>query len=135
MRLALIASFLLVRLALSAESGCPVSVIQVKRDPGFCDGITYCFFVTAGNHSGQIASVNLRASAFDSRKTQHPLPFVYSIDKLAPDSPITRQFSTHRLQGSDYQGVKVWVADVQFSNGTLWKDDGRMICSGEDIRK
>jgi hypothetical protein len=126
---------LLARLALSAESTCPVSVMQVKRDPGFCDRITYCFFVTAGNHSSQIASVDLRASAFDSRKMEHPLPFVFAIDKLAPDNPITCHFSTHRLQGSDYKGVKVWVADVRFSNGTSWKDDGRMICSGADVKK
>jgi hypothetical protein len=135
MRLAWIASFLLVRLALSAESACPVSVMQVKRDPGFCDRNTYCFFVTAGNHSSQVASVNLKASAFDSRRIEHLLPFVYPIEKLAPDNPTTCQFSTHRLLGSDYKGVKVWVADVRFSNGTSWKDDGRMICSGQDIKK
>ena len=117
-------------------SACPVTIQGVKRDTGIGDRNTYCFSLDAANVSGRpIAAVNLHAVAVDSKPWEHPLRYSYVVDGIGPGESKTAYFSTHRLLGTDYRGVKVWVDSVEFQDKSEWKDSGGHACAGQDIRK
>jgi hypothetical protein len=117
-------------------AACPVTIQDVKRDTGIGDRNTYCFSLDAANVSGKpISAVNLRAVAMDSKTWEHPLRYSYVVDGIGPGESKRAYFSTHRLLGTDYRGVKVWVDSVQFQDKSEWKDSGDRACAGQDLRK
>jgi hypothetical protein len=119
----------------AANSACPVVISQVKRDTGLGDRITYCFSLNATNTSGKpIASLGLKAAAVDSKHMVHVLPYEYPLADIGAGQIKPGYFSTHRLLGSDYIGVKVWTDRIQFSDKTTWKDDGTHACGSQDIK-
>jgi hypothetical protein len=122
------------KLALGASPNCPIAISDVKRDTGLGDRITYCFSLKATNISGKsVASLELQAAAVDSKRMSHVLNYRYPLDNLAPGQTKDGYFSTHRLLGSDYRGVKVWVDRIRYADNSIWSDDGSRVCGGRDI--
>jgi hypothetical protein len=121
--------------ARAANPACPVVIEQVKRDTGLGDRITYCFSLNAINTSGKsIESLGLKAAAVDSKHMVHVLPYEYPLSAIGAGQAKGGYFSTHRLLGSDYSGVKVWVDHIHFSDKTTWNDDGTRACGSQDIK-
>ena len=124
------------RLAFSASGACPVTVSEVKRDTGLGDRNTYCFSLLATNHSGKsISSVEFKAAAVDSKHQTHVLNYDYPLDKIPSGEAKLGYYSSHRLLGSDYRGIKVWVKRVLYTDSTSWLDDGNRSCGSQDIKK
>lgn len=129
-------AILAVRLALAANASCPATIEKVRRDAGIGDRNTYCFSLEVVNHSGKpISEVNLSAVAVDSKPWEHPLHYDYVVAKIAPGERKAAYFSTHRLLGTDYRGVKVWVQSIRFQDRTIWNDNGTRACGSEDVKK
>jgi hypothetical protein len=113
-----------------------VTIEKLKKDSGLGDRNTYCFSLEATNQSGKsISIVNLQAVAIDSKPWEHPLRFTYAIGKIGAGESKDAYFSTHRLLGTDYRGVKVWVDSVEFQDRSLWKDAGSRACGAQDVKK
>jgi hypothetical protein len=126
---------LVARAALAADGSCPVSITKVKRDSGLGDRITYCFSLKAINNSGKpISSLTLKAAAVDSKRFVHLLNYEYPIDNVGPGETKDGYFSSHRLLGSDYQGIKVWVNKIEYKDHTVWADDGARNCGSQDLK-
>jgi hypothetical protein len=126
---------LVVRAALAADGGCPVAITDVKRDTGLGDRITYCFSLQATNNAGKpISSLLVRAAAVDSKGFVHLLNYDYPINDVAAGATKDGYFSSHRLLGSDYQGIKVWVKEIEYKDHTSWTDDGRRACGSQDLK-
>ncbi|MFZ0591071.1 MAG: hypothetical protein WAM39_11340 [Bryobacteraceae bacterium] len=131
-----ILAVLAARLTLAAEAACPVTIEKVRRDTGVGDRNTYCFSLEVVNHSAkQISEVNLSAVAIDSKPWEHPLHYDYVVAQVGPGETKAAYFSTHRLLGTDYHGVKVWVQSIGFQDRTTWKDNGTRACGSEDVKK
>lgn len=123
------------QIALAAGASCPVTLQRVKRDTGIGDRNTYCFSLQADNQSGKrIAAVHIQAVAVDSQPWEHPLRYDYVVSNLEPGQTKQAYFSTHRLLGTDYRGVKVWVESVQFQDKNMWKDAGNRACGAKDLK-
>jgi hypothetical protein len=123
------------QIALAAGGSCPVSLQHVKRDTGIGDRNTYCFSLQADNQSGKrIAVVHINAVAVDSQPWEHPLRYDYVISNLEQGQTKQAYFSTHRLLGTDYRGVKVWVESVEFEDKSSWKDTGNRACGAKDVK-
>jgi hypothetical protein len=119
---------------MGAGPNCPVAIRNVNRDTGLGDRITYCFSLNATNNSAKsIAGLELKAAAVDSKLVTHVLNYRYPLDNIAPSQTKHGYFSTHRLLGSDYRGVKVWVDRIRYSDNSIWSDDGSRTCGGQDI--
>jgi hypothetical protein len=126
---------LVVRAALAADGNCPVTITDVKRDTGLGDRITYCFSLKATNNAGKpISSLVVKAAAVDSKGYVHLLNFDYPMNDLAAGETKDGYFSTHRLLGSDYQGIKLWVNKIDYKDRTSWTDDGRRACGSQDLK-
>lgn len=126
---------LLVRAALGADAGCPVTISKVKRDSGLCDRITYCFSFDASNASGKpISALQVHGAAVDSKHRVHPLQYDYAVNDIASGQTRNVSFSSHRLLGGDYQGIKLWVNHIQFADNTTWDDGGNRSCGGQDVK-
>jgi hypothetical protein len=124
------------RLALAATASCPVTIEKVKRDAGLGDRNTYCFSLEVVNRSGKpISEINLTAVAIDSKPWEHPLRYDYVVGKIEAGERKAAYFSTHRLLGTDYRGVKVWVQNIAFQDRTAWNDNGTRICGSEDVKR
>ncbi len=131
----LIAAFVL-RVALAAETSCPVSISEVKRDTGLGDRITYCFSLKATNRAAKpIPTHVLRAAAVDSKGYVHLLNYDYPMNNIPAGDTRDGYFSSHRLLGSDYQGIKIWVKEVDYKDGGDWTDNGDRTCGGQDVKK
>jgi hypothetical protein len=125
-----------VKMAWAVTAPCPVTLEKVKRDSGLGDRNTYCFSLEAANHSSRaIRVVKLGAVAIDSKPWEHPLRFTYEIEKIPPGVAKSAYFSTHRLLGTDYRGIKLWVESIEFDDQSSWKDNGSRACGSEDVRK
>lgn len=132
---ACLASAIAAQIALGAGVSCPVVLQNVKRDTGIGDRNTYCFSLQAGNQSGRrIAAVHIRAVAVDSKPWEHPIRYDYIVSNLDPGQTKQAYFSTHRLLGTDYRGVKVWVESVDFQDKNIWKDAGNRSCAAKDVK-
>jgi len=126
---------LVVRGMLAADGGCPVTISKVKRDTGLGDRITYCFSLQATNNAGKpISSLVLRAAAVDSKGFVHLLNYDYPLSDLPAGDTKDGYFSSHRLLGSDYQGIKVWVNKIEYKDHTGWRDDGNRTCGSQDLK-
>jgi hypothetical protein len=134
---AFLISAFLANAAYCSGAGCPVSIDQVKRDTGLRDVITYRFTVKATDTSGRkIAVAQFKAAAVDLKRQVHTLLFVYPIEDFEAGQTRKAEFDTHRLVGSDYRGIKVWVDSVRFADGTTWSDgNDRHSCAGQDVKK
>jgi hypothetical protein len=120
----------------AANPSCPVSLQDVRRDTGLGDRNTYCFSLDVKNNTQRpIAVVNLKAVALDSKPWEHPLRYTYVVQKLTSTETRNAYFSTHRLLGTDYKGVKVWVDTIEFQDKGVWSDSGRRSCGGADVKK
>ncbi len=129
-------AILAVRLTLAADASCPVTIARVRRDAGIGDRNTYCFSLEVVNNSAKpISEVNLSVVAIDSKPWEHPLHYDYVVAKIAAGERKAAYFSTHRLLGTDYRGVKVWVQSIGFQDRTTWKDNGTRACASEDVKK
>lgn len=125
-----------IRVAFAADASCPVSISEVKRDTGLGDRITYCFSLKATNRAAKpISTLILRAAAVDSKGYMHVLNYDYPINNIAADATKDGYFSSHRLLGSDYQGIKVWVKEIDYNDGGVWTDNGDRACGGQDVKK
>lgn len=134
---AFLISAVLAKAALCAPAGCPVSIDQVRRDTGLRDVETYRFTVKLTDTSGRkIAVAQLKAAVTDSEHQSHTLLFVYPVESLEPGQTRKAEFDTHRLVGSDYQSIRVWVNTVRFADGSTWSDasDSRA-CGNRDGKK
>lgn len=120
-----------------APAACPVTIDQVKHDTGLRDVITYRFTVKVTDTSGRkIALAQLKAAAIDSERQSHTLMFVYPVENLEPGQTRKAEFDTHRLVGSDYRGIKVWVNRIRFADGSSWSDAGdSRSCENHDGKK
>jgi hypothetical protein len=124
------------QIAFAAGASCPVSLQHVKRNTGIGDRNTYCFSLVADNQSGRrIAIVHINAVAIDSKPWEHPLRYDYVVSDLEPGRAKPAYFSTHRLLGTDYLGVKVWVESVEFEDKSTWKDAGNRACGAKDVAR
>jgi hypothetical protein len=124
------------QLAFGAAGACPVTVSNVKRDTGLGDRNTYCFSLDATNNSGKnISSVEFHAAAVDSKHVTHVLNYDYPLDKIPAGETKLGYYSSHRLLGSDYQGIRVWVNRVLYADHTTWEDDGKRSCGSQDVKK
>jgi hypothetical protein len=133
--LTLIAAFV-VNAALAADGSCPVTISKVKRDTGLGDRITYCFSLKATNEAAKpISSLVLKAAAVDSKGFVHVLNYDYPINDVAAGDTKDGYFSSHRLLGSDYQGIQVWVNRIDYKDGSTWTDSGNRACSGQDVKR
>ena len=131
----LIAVVILAKLAVCASPNCPVAIDDVKRDTGLGDRITYCFSLKATNNSGKsIAGLELKAAAVDSKQVSHVLNYRYPLDNIPSGQEKSGYFSTHRLLGSDYRGVKVWVDRIRYADNSVWIDDGSRSCGSQDVK-
>jgi hypothetical protein len=107
----------------------------VKRDTGIGDRNTYCFSLQAENQSGKrIAAVHIQAVAVDSQPWEHPIRYDYVVANLEPGQAKQAYFSTHRLLGTDYRGIKVWVESIDFQDKDIWKDGGGRSCGAKDVK-
>lgn len=126
---------LVVRTVLAADGACPVTVSKVKRDTGLGDRITYCFSLKATNNAAKpIDNLVFRAAAVDSKGFVHVLNYDYPMAGIPAGSTKDGYYSTHRLLGSDYEGIKVWVSRVEYKDGTKWADSGDRACGSEDLK-
>jgi hypothetical protein len=130
-------SALLANAAYCSAAGCPVSIDQIKRDTGLRDVVTYRFTVKATNTSGRkITAAQFKAAAVDSRRLVHTLLFVYPIENFEAGQTRKAEFDTHRLVGSNYRGIKVWLDTVRFADGSTWSDEkDSHSCAGQDVKK
>ncbi len=129
-------TILLSRLTLGATGACPVTISDVKRDTGLGDRNTYCFSLKAANNSGKtIDSVEFKAAAVDSKHQTHVLNYDYPLDKIPSGTTKLGYYSSHRLLGSDYQGIKVWVKRILYADHSSWLDDGSRSCGSQDVKK
>jgi hypothetical protein len=123
------------QIGLAAGSACPVALQKLKRDTGIGDRNTYCFSLQADNQSSKgIAVVHINAVAIDSKPWEHPLRYDYTISNLGQGQTKQAYFSTHRLLGTDYRGVKVWVESVEFEDKSIWRDTGNRACGAKDVK-
>ena len=126
---------LVARAAFAADGSCPVSITNVKRDTGLGDRITYCFSLKATNNAAKpISSVTLKAAAVDSKRFVHVLNYEYPIGNIGPGETKEGYFSSHRLLGSDYQGIKVWVSKIEYRDRSVWTDNGGRSCGSQDLK-
>ncbi|HXE10468.1 MAG TPA: hypothetical protein VN633_00005 [Bryobacteraceae bacterium] len=124
------------QIGFAAGTSCPVSLQHVKRNTGIGDRNTYCFSLVANNQSGRrVAVVHINAVAIDSKPWEHPLRYDYVVSDLEPGQTKAAYFSTHRLLGTDYRGVKVWVESVEFEDKSTWKDAGGRVCGAKDVAR
>ena len=123
-------------LALQAAETCPVSLSAVKRDTGLGDKSTYCFSLDVVNNTAQPANeIILHAAAYTSDRQRHTLKYDYPVANLKPGERRNVYFSTHRLLGTDYSGIKVWVSRISYKDNSSWNDDGTLSCHAQDVKK
>jgi hypothetical protein len=126
---------LVVKAALAADGSCPVSISKVKRDTGLGDRNTYCFSLKATNNAAKpISSLVLRAAAVDSKGFVHVLNYDYPMNDVPAGETKEGYFSSHRLLGTDYQGIQVWVNRIDYKDGSTWTDSGNRACKGQDVK-